>query len=417
MKSKIKREVENETTIDTKKVKEKGKNCFNILEVVIIMIITIICTATIVIKVSYSINNKKENVVVDTELLELKDTYTSIVKEYYEDIDKDELVASAIEGMIEYLDDPYSTYMDEEESTAFTQELEGEYVGIGTEISLSSNGKVTIINIFDDSPAAKAGLKLKDVIKKVDNNSIEGKTLSEISALIKGKSGTEVNLTVTRDGKDIDLNIIRGKVDLPSVKSKIIESNKKKIGYIDVDVFANNTFEQFEKNIDDLKSKGIESIIIDLRWNTGGYLSTAHSMAELFLNKGDVMYQLDTKGSIKKITSQVEKKYDFNVVVLVNKSTASASEIFTAALKENINAEVVGVTTYGKGKVQKTRTLSNGAMVKYTIQNWLTPSGNEIDGKGIEPTVKVELSDKYYENANEKNDNQLGKALEILSKK
>ena len=165
-----------------------------------------------------------------------------------------------------------------------------------------------------------------------------------------------------------------------------------------------------------LENKKVDSLILDLRGNTGGYLTSVTSIAEMFVKKGDIIYQLDTKGKIDKIKSKKDPSIKLKVAVLVNKSTASASEILTAALKENINAEVIGVTTYGKGKVQKTRTLSTGAMIKYTTQNWLTTKGEEIDGKGIAPTVELELDPKYYTNRKEANDNQLQKAIEMMSK-
>lgn len=419
MKKNIKRELNNKQVeqleIDNNKNKI-SKTSFNMLEVIVIMIITIIITTTIVIKVSYSINNTKDKIVTDAELLEFKDTYNTIVKEYYDDIDKKELIASAIEGMVDYLDDPYSVYMSEDETESYTEELKGEYVGIGTEVSLQSDDSVIIRTVFENSPAKKAGIKVNDIITKVSGESVKGKNITDISNMIKGKSGTKVDLTIIREKKEMVITVERGTVDLPSVSSKVIESNGQKIGYINIDVFASNSYEQFVQHEKELEEKKVKALIVDLRWNTGGYLTTAHSIAELFLDKDDIIYQLDTKGNIKKVKSTEDKKIKLKVAVLVNKSTASASEILTAALKENVGADIIGVKTYGKGKVQKTRMLSTGAMVKYTIQNWLTPTGEQIDGKGITPTLEVELSDKYYKNATEENDNQLKKAIEILCK-
>ena len=166
----------------------------------------------------------------------------------------------------------------------------------------------------------------------------------------------------------------------------------------------------------ELEESGIDSLILDLRGNSGGYLTTVKSIAELFLNKNDIIYQLDTKGKIEKVINKKAPTIKLKTAVLVNKASASASEILTAALKENLSSPVIGVTTYGKGKVQKTRTLSSGAMIKYTIQNWLTPEGNEIEGKGVAPTDEVELDEKHYVNPTDENDNQLQKALEIMSR-
>ena len=258
---------------------------------------------------------------------------------------------------------------------------------MGGEITFRRNGEIYISKVYENSPAQKAGLKANDTLIKVGDKAVKGMTLTEVSALVKGKSGTKVKVTIRRDKEEKEFKITRGKIDIQSVTTKIYEKNDKKIGYINISTFANNTYAQFEK-----------------------------AEKELEVKKGDIIYQLDTKGKIDKIKSKKDPSIKLKVAVLVNKSTASASEILTAALKENINAEVIGVTTYGKGKVQKTRTLSTGAMIKYTTQNWLTTKGEEIDGKGIAPTVELELDPKYYTNRKEANDNQLQKAIEMMSK-
>lgn len=402
--------------INSKKKVEKQRAKFNLLEVIIIMIITAVCAITITIKVSYAINKTPKKIMTEAELVELVETYESIVDDYYEDVDKNELIDAAISGMIEYLDDPYSTYLDEYKSASFNEELEGEYVGMGGEITFSKEGKIYITKIFENSPAASAGLKVKDVITKIDGKSVEGMNLNEVSDLIKGKSGTKVELTILREGKEETIEVTRGKVDIESVTSKIISKGDKKIGVINISVFANNTYDQFVKAEKELEESGIDSLILDLRGNSGGYLTTVKSIAELFLNKNDIIYQLDTKGKIEKVINKKDPTIKLKTAVLVNKASASASEILTAALKENLSSPVIGVTTYGKGKVQKTRTLSSGAMIKYTIQNWLTPEGNEIEGKGVAPTDEVELDEKYYVNPTDENDNQLQKALEIMSR-
>ena len=387
----------------SKKVKENKKNKptakFNLLEVVIIMVITAVCSITLTIKVSYVINKTSKKIMAEAELLEFNETYQSITNEYYEKIDKKELINAAISGMVDYLDDPYSKYLDKDKTEALNEELEGEYVGMGGEITFRRNGEIYISKVYENSPAQKAGLKANDTLIKVGDKAVKGMTLTEVSALVKGKSGTKVKVTIRRDKEEKEFKITRGKIDIQSVTTKIYEKNDKKIGYINISTFANNTYAQFEKAEKELENKKVDSLILDLRGNTGGYLTSVTSIAEMFVKKGDIIYQLDTKGKIDKIKKDPSIK--LKVAVLVNKSTASASEILTAALKENINAEVIGVTTYGKGKVQKTRTLSTGAMIKYTTQNWLTTKGEEIDGKGIAPTVELELDPKYYTNRKE----------------
>lgn len=405
---------QNNKSSDSKKNKSNAK--FNLLEVVIIMVITAICSITLTIKVSYVINKTSKKIMAEAELLEFNETYQSITSEYYESIDKKELINAAISGMIDYLDDPYSKYLDKDKTESLNEELEGEYVGMGGEITFRRNGEMYINKVYENSPAEKAGLKANDTLIKVGDKSVKGMTLAEVSSLVKGKAGTKVKITIKRDDEEKEFEVTRGKIDIQSVKTKVYEKNGKKIGYINISTFANNTYAQFEKAEKELEDKKVDSLILDLRGNTGGYLTSVTSIAEMFVKKGDIIYQLDTKGKIDKIKSKKDPSIKLNVAVLVNKSTASASEILTAALKENINAEVIGVKTYGKGKVQKTRTLSTGAMIKYTTQNWLTPKGEEIDGKGIEPTIELELDQKYYIDHKESDDNQLQKAIEMMSK-
>lgn len=400
-------------------MKKKGildkNNKYNLIEVVIIMIITSFISVLFTIKVSYAVNNTNKKIITRADLSEFIDVYDSIIREYYTDIDKNELIDYGIKGMLSYLDDPYTTYMNEEETNEFNETLEGEYVGIGTEITLKDN-KPIIVTVFENSPAEKAGLKVNDIIVKVGNEDVSKMSLSDMSKIIKGKEGTKFNITVERNKKQISFDIVRGKVEIDSVSTEIFEKNGKKVGYISVSTFANNTYKQFKEKEKELEEKKVEGLIIDLRGNTGGYLSTVQSMMEMFLDKGQIMYQLEVKGKTSKIKSKEEKSIDLKTVILVNGGSASASEIFTAALKENLNTEVIGTKTYGKGKVQKSQMLSSGAMIKYTIENWLTPNGNPIDKLGIEPTILLPLSTEFIKNPSNKTDNQLQKAIEVITK-
>lgn len=397
-------------------IEKKKRNLkFNLAEVIIIMIVTAICAITLTIKVTYTVNNIPQKIKSETDLSELISIYDSISDDYYEEINKEEMISSAIEAMVNYLDDPYSTYLDAEEAEALTQELNGEYEGIGAKIKLSNN-KFSISEVFENSPSEKAGLKVDDVILKIGETSVSGKTLEEISELIKEKNTDSFTMTIKRNNKETDVTIKRAKVDLKSVQYRTISKEKKQVGIITISVFAKNTYAQFKEIVGEIEFNAISALIIDLRNNKGGYLTTATSIAEMFLNKNDVIYQTSTKNGVKKIINKKNQTIDAKVVLLVNSSTASASEILAAALKENINSEIVGVKTYGKGKVQQTKTLSDGSMVKFTIENWLTPIGEKIDQKGIEPTVEVKLNNKYYKNPIDANDLQLQKALELAIK-
>ncbi|MBQ7105257.1 MAG: S41 family peptidase [Bacilli bacterium] len=394
---------------------ERGNSSstFNLIEVIIIMVITAVFGILIGTCVAYF----KEHVVDDNnipdELRELVDVYYEISDEYYNEIDKKALVEAGIEGMVKHLGDPFSTYLDYGETQSLNEELEGEFVGMGATVSSNDNNQIYIYDLFEDSPAAKAGFEIGDIIIKVDDKSIENMTTEEVSYLIKGEEGTKVDITILRNGEEKALTLTRGKIVLTSVTYKMLDETN--IGYINISLFAKNSGKQFENAMDELIKLGAEAFIIDVRGNSGGYLTTAEEISSMFLKKNDVMYQLDTKGIIEYVKADKNGKYkNANVIVLTNNGSASASEMLAATLKENIDAKIVGEKTYGKGTVQKTKTLSSGTMIKYTIQEWYTPKGNKVNGVGVEPTHFVTLSDDFYNNPLEANDNQLQEAINLL---
>ncbi len=394
---------------------ERGNSSstFNLIEVIIIMVITAVFGILIGTCVAYF----KEHVVDDNnipdELRELVDVYYEISDEYYNEIDKKALVEAGIEGMVKHLGDPFSTYLNYGETQSLNEELEGEFVGMGATVSSNDNNQIYIYDLFEDSPAAKAGFEIGDIIIKVDDKSIENMTTEEVSYLIKGEEGTKVDITILRNGEEKSLTLTRGKIVLTSVTYKLLDETN--IGYINISLFAKNSGKQFENAMDELIKLGAEAFIIDVRGNSGGYLTTAEEISSMFLKKNDVMYQLDTKGIIEYVKADKNGKYkNANVIVLTNSGSASASEMLAATLKENIDAKIVGEKTYGKGTVQKTKTLSSGTMIKYTIQEWYTPKGNKVNGVGVEPTHFVTLSDEFYNNPLEANDNQLQEAINLL---
>ena len=386
------------------------KNKFNTMEVIVLMIITLIFGMFAGGLLMYG--KGALNTGIRKELNEFIDTYAEILNEYYDDIKEEELLEAGIEGMINYLGDPYSVYMDKEANTAFQEKVNGEYVGIGVEIIQYTDGKVEVNEAYVDGPAYEAGIRSGDVFIKVEDKEIKDMALADISALVKGEEGSKVKITVLREEEELTFNVLRKTVDISSVTSEIIEYNNTKIGYLVIDIFAANTAKQFEKELKKLENEKIESLIIDVRSNSGGYLTTVTDMVSLFMKKGTLIYQLKTKEEIEKIYDKTEDSRDYKLAVLVNGSSASASEVLTAALMENHDAYVVGTTTYGKSKVQKTQELSNGSSIKYTFQEWLTPSGESVGEKGITPKYEV-----LYEKANETNmyDSQLTKALELLT--
>lgn len=413
---KKKEEIMEDENIDTTQeivtIKKEG---FSYPEMVIIMIIAILFGFLIGNVVSFT---KKETTSssVPSELKEFVDTYNDIVNNYYDKVNKEELIDAGIKGMINYLDDPYATYFDGTSSTNFNQTLEGNYEGIGIEVTLDNN-KVKITKVFADAPAKKAGIKVGDYITKVNGESVEDKSLSDVVSLIKNAKNKEVEITITRDNQEKTMKVTRTTVDMPYTSSKVYEENGKKIGYLKIEMFSNNITKQVKKELESLKKKNIDKLVIDVRDNPGGYLTQVTEILSLFMTKKDVIYQLQTKNNKEKVYGTSSKAtYNCPVVVLINENSASASEILASAFKETYNAEIVGVNSYGKGTVQKTGDLNNGDTIKYTVQKWLTPKGNWINEKGVTPTKEVKLELKENETLTEDNDNQLKAAIELASK-
>lgn len=385
---------------------------FTILEVILIIFISILFGVI----VGYFINYSKNDTTKDSNLNEIVSTYNNIVKNYYGDLDKKELKDAAIKGMIESLDDPYSSYMDGEVADDFNETIDGSFSGIGVVIQTEEgNDYTTVIEVYDDSPAKKAGILVDDMIIKVDGEDVKGKTGSELAALVRGKKGTIVNITVKRNGEEKDLNIKRDVIDLISVTDKIIEYDGKNIGYIRIDSFAANTYSQFYKSLKALENKKIDSLIIDVRSNPGGHLQQTKQILSLFFDSKTVLYQIKSKGKTEKVYSYSNESRKYPVAVLIDSASASASEILASCFKENYKKVfIVGNTTYGKGTVQQTDTLSNGTTIKYTIETWLTSKGKFINDVGVSPTVEVNLTEEYVNNPCDDTDDQLKTALEKL---
>lgn len=407
-----KNNIEKKIKIDSDK--DKNSTSFNLIEVIIIMIITAVFGILIGSCVTYF----KDNVIdsnVPNGFEEFLDVYDELTEMYYSDIDEEKLLEAGIKGMVDYLGDPFSSYLDYSSTVSLNEELEGEFVGMGVTVSLNENNEIYIYSMFDGSPAEEAGFQVGDIIKEINGEATANKTTEEVSYEIKGEEGTTVDITVIRNGEEKKLTLKRGRVILPSISYKVLEDVN--IGYIKISLFAKNTPDQFREAMNNLIEKNVKSVIIDVRDNNGGYLSSSEEMANYFLKKDSVIYQLDTKGKIEKVKSNDNQLYDIPVAILINENSASSSEIFAAALNENLNVPLIGKKTYGKGTVQKTMTLNSGAMIKYTVQEWYTPKGNKVNSIGISPTYEIVLNDNYYKNPIEANDNQLQKAIQVLNEK
>lgn len=348
------------------------------------------------------------------DLEEFITTYNNINENYFDNIKKEDLINAAIKGMINSLDDPYTEYLENEASTNFNESVDGEYVGIGATVSYDGNN-FKITEIFEDSPSKKAGLEVGDQIIEIAGKKVSNLDLEDVSKLIKGKSGTKITIKILRGEREKEYKVKRSKISISSVNTDIIKEDNKKIGYIYIDIFSANTDEEFKKELKKLEKEEIDSLIIDVRNNPGGHLTQVTNILELFIKKDKVLYRIEKQGSTKKIKDTTKESRKYDIVVLINNASASASEILATTLKEVNGATLVGKTTYGKGTVQNAYQLSNGSTLKYTTQKWLTSKGIWINEKGIIPDYDVDLDEEYNKDPITEKDNQLKKAIELLT--
>lgn len=344
-------------------------------------------------------------------------TIEELVDSYYlrsDEVDEKTLQEYVIKGYVAGLDDPYSVYFNKEETKNLYETTSGEFGGIGALMSQNrETGVVTLSNVYEDSPAEKAGFLNNDILYKVDGEEVSGMELDEIVKKVKVEKGTQVTITVLRgdDQEEYEAKVTR---DIIEAKTVDYEMKEDQIGYIRLSEFDTVSSEQFENALTDLEKQGLQALIVDLRGNPGGNLSTVCEILDGILPKGTIVSTKDRDGHEEKYTSDDEHKLDVPLTVLVNESSASASEIFAGAVQDHEVGTIVGTTTYGKGVVQNIFDLQDGTSVKLTVSEYFTPDGRNIDGKGIEPDVEV----KYvYNEKNPTEDNQLEKAIEVTKEK
>lgn len=387
-----------------------------LVDIVIVVLISTFVGMLCGVSILYSMNldyfNKNKS---DVDLGEIGEVYDKIVNEYYGTVDEDKLAEAAISGMLSILD-KNTTYLNEADTTSFNNRMQGEYYGIGVEVFTADNSGILVMSVLKNSPAEAAGILEGDFIIAVDGESLIGKKATYFNSIISN-SKNSVKLTIERNKKNIDISLTPEKIIIESVSSNIFYRDSKKVGYIKIDIFAANTASQFIAMLNKLEENGIDSLIIDVRNNAGGYLSNVATILELFMNNGTTLYKIETKESTTARKDITDDKREYPVVVLVNGSSASASEILAACFKENKGSDIVGTKTYGKGTVQEQISVLDNSMAKITTKKWLTPNGNWIDGVGVEPTIKVELNSNYLNNPTYNNDNQLETAINVIVKK
>lgn len=406
------------------KKKQKDSNClklknesFRTIEVIILVLITFVVSLIIGLLIGRRLVKSNKTLIQDANLNNFIENYNYIVNNYYTEVDKEKIIDGAIEGMMSSLDDPYSMYFDSDESNSFNVMLDGEYKGLGIKYSQRvEDNKFIVVSVFENSPAEKCGLQVNDIIVSIDDKKLEGKELNELTNYINSNDKT-FKMVISRDGVEKEIKISKAKINIESVQSKLYEKNNKKIGYIYISIFASNTYSQFKSKLDELEENKIDSLIIDVRQNTGGHLTSVEKILGDFLTKKQISFIIEDKGKNIKYYGKSKNNKKYNIVLLGDSISASASEVLISSLRDNVGAYFIGEKTYGKGSVQELITLSNDNQYKITTQRWLTPNSICVsDTSGIEPDKKVEQSTIYYETGKEEDDIQLQEAFNYLEK-
>jgi len=357
--------------------------------------------------------NKSTNTTVDFGIF--WQAWDKVTSEFDGKVDYQAMINGAVSGMVNALGDPYTVFMNADQSKSFDAELEGSITGIGAEVGIKNN-RVIIVAPIDNSPAEKAGIKAQDTILTIDGTDTTGMDLNTAVSKIRGDIGTKVKLQIQRGDSKIDFEITREKIDTKSVKWEIKDNN---IGYIEISRFDSNTTELTKQATAELSSKGVKAVVLDLRNNPGGYLDAAVNVASEFVKSGTIVTEKPTSrtGKENKYSASGKGKLtDTNIpmVVLVNGGSASASEIVAGALQDNNRAILMGEKTFGKGSVQAIENLTGGASLRITIAHWFTPNGKNISKEGILPNTEIKLTEDDFK-ANK--DPQLDKAIEYLISK
>lgn len=351
------------------------------------------------------------------ELEPLVEVIKTVDKRYIGDVEINRLVTGAIKGAIDSLNDPYSAYFTAEEFKNFMISIQGSFEGIGISVTMDDDGLVRVISPIEDTPGHKAGILPDDKIIQINDIPVKGLTLDEAVSLMRGPKGTKVTLHIKREGIDniLTFEIIRDSIELKTVRHRIIGED---IGYIRITSFDENTSKEFKKSLNELNSKKVRGLILDLRNNPGGLLNECVKVADELVGENLIVYTEDKTGNRTSEYRSGRNKINIPLVILINKYSASASEIVAGAVQDTKSGVLVGTKTFGKGSVQEPTVFKDGSGLKLTIAKYYLPSGRSIDGIGVEPDIVVELPKGVdIFNVSEEQDTQLQKAIEVIKTK
>lgn len=329
----------------------------------------------------------------------ISSVYSTLYYNYYKPVSQKKLTDGAINGMIGALGDPFSEYMSEQESTNLNDTMSGSFGGIGTQVEKSSNA-IRVIAPISGTPAARAGIRANDLIVRINGKSTSDMTLNKAVQIMRGKVGTKVTVTIRRDGQTFDRTLVRAKIPVKTVTGSLDEKDRM-VGIIAVTTFSQNTAREMKQTIVSLRKKGAKSFVIDMRNNPGGLMDQALQMASMFVRNGKVILQVQSrsgKPTVYRAGKQFDKGFKVHerTAVLINGGSASAAEIFSAALRQSAGVKLIGTKSYGKGTVQNTLPYKDKTELKLTIAKWLTPDGTWIHHKGLEPDIKADYPSIAY---------------------
>lgn len=375
---------------EEKVVTEKNRTTFSNIEVYVIMII---CLALgLVIGILISGYNSGKSSISDKEVA---DVYNDVKENYYEDLG-DSFEEKQIEAIIAGLNDPYGAYYDKQNADCYRQDLKNEFIGIGTEVYWDEQADtITFVTIMKDRPAEKAGIESGDILYKVEDKEVAGMNAQEASSLIKGgKPGDKVNITIRRNDELKTLTIEKDAIHQETVYVEYME--EEKIAKLAIDYFSETTFDEVKERLDEINKKGYKKLVLDLQYNNFGSIDVATNIADLFLDKGTVIYNETTKKGTKAIKANNKKSYEFDMIIMTNEYTGKAAEILATALIENTDVKVLGKKSMGDSSIQKTRDLENGGMIQFTIGKWTTSKGNDVKETPIVPEFEFDNETTDY---------------------
>ncbi|AJD91224.1 peptidase S41 [Jeotgalibacillus malaysiensis] len=380
--------------VTKEEAKETLSNYVNIkkFHFVMLLFFTVLATAGISIFALSFGDEKAVTVGVQerTEFNKLYEAYDTIQEDYFLEYEEEDLINGAINGMVDALGDPYSDYMNQEETAQFNENITSSFQGIGAEIQ-SMNDLITVVSPIKGSPAERAGILPNDQILAVDGESIQGMSASEAVMLIRGEKGTDVTLTIQRPGADETIEVTITRDDIP-LETVYYEMNDQNVATVQLTSFSETTFDELTEALQDLESQGMEALVLDLRQNPGGLLPQAISISNLFVPAGETIVQIEeSNGEKQVITAQEGDKVEVPTAVVIDEGSASASEIVAAAVNETADIPLFGKNTFGKGTVQTAEDFSDSSNIKITTARWLTPNDNWVHEEGVAPTTEVDM--------------------------